>query len=736
MRSLQRARKDIENATAALERMRTAGNNTNDINNGFNRVSGGARNATGAVGRFFSAFAGAAAAYLSLQALVNGFKKFTEAADNYTGTNARLANVNDGLQTQAELQEKIYNAAQRSLSSYNDTASAVAKLNLLAEDAFSSNDEAIRFSELMNKAFSVSGASTQEKSAGMYQLTQAMAAGKLQGDEFRSIMENAPLLAQAIAEFTGKSKGELKLMSAEGTITADIIKGALWNAAEEIETKFGNMPRSFAESMTVFKNWAQTSFEPLFVRFSQFLNSDAFSVLAGHAMVFVNLFVAGMDLIFDILEAFYNMVGAVGQFFTDNWSWIAPILVVIAVVLGSIVAILAAKYAWLGLVRTATLAWAAAQWIVDAAYLASPITWVIIAIIAVIALVVTAIVMWGEQSAQVIGFIAGLFTALGAYLYNQIAFWWNMFMAFAEFLINLFIDPTYAIKKLFYDVVMNVINYMSGMAGSFDNAANVLGDAFVTGANIAIKAINWVIEALNQIPGIDLGTMNTLSAGAGSNFSSKLKNFAANLEAPTSSKNVVSLPKMNMQNVPAAFNAGQEWGYNSTMNVSESLNGLLDKAKGLVNLGGTKGNPLNDAASLMDSIANMSPTAAGTPAGALDDGKLKGGKLDKVGKIEDKINLADEYLEIFRDIAEARSIRNIITLTPTLRVNNSVSVPDGVRQGASVSNNRTVTNNVTSSPVINNYNTISKDVDVEEMLNKMEQSLEQEREYKVKGVYE
>ncbi len=153
---------------------------------------------------------GFAAAYFSIQGIANGFNKFAQASDNYSNTNARLTNINDGLQTQAELQDKIYRAAQRSLSAYNDTAASVAKLNLLAGDAFGSNDEAIRFSELMNKSFAVSGAGGQEKAAGMHQLTQAMASGRLQGDEFTSITENAPLLARAIADSVGKSMGELK----------------------------------------------------------------------------------------------------------------------------------------------------------------------------------------------------------------------------------------------------------------------------------------------------------------------------------------------------------------------------------------------------------------------------------------------------------------------------------------------------------------------------------------------
>ncbi|EKU42500.1 phage tape measure protein [Lysinibacillus fusiformis ZB2] len=455
MRSLQRARRDIESASASFERLRSSARlagsegqtSGNRLRNSLNGVRDSANSATSSVRMLLTNLLGFTTAYLSIQGITNGFSKFTQASDNYSNTNARLANINDGLQTQKELQDKIYRASQRSLSSYNDTASSVAKLNLLAKDAFASNDEALRFTELMNKSFSVSGAGTQEKQAGMYQLTQAMASGRLQGDEFRSIMENAPLLGQAIADATGVGMEGLKDMSSDGEITADIIKKSLFAAATEIEDKFNKMPLTFADAMTVLNNWAQRAFEPLFVRFRQFVNSNAFGTLAGHAMVFINLFVSGLSFVFSILEALYNMIGAIGQFMYDNASLVVPILVILGTIIGTIVAILATKYAILGLIRVATLAWAAAQWVVNAAFLSNPITWVLIAIITVIALVVMAMVMWGEETATVVGFVAGIFAALGAYILNQFINIANFLTIFAEFFINLFIDPVYAVKK-------------------------------------------------------------------------------------------------------------------------------------------------------------------------------------------------------------------------------------------------------------------------------------------------
>lgn len=180
--------------------------------------------------------------------------------DSFMSMRARIDNINDGMQTTDELMEKVYLSSMRSRTAYVDTAAVVAKLGLNAADAFGNFDEIVGFAETMNKAFIVSGARVSEVQAGMYQLTQAMASGRLQGDEFRSISENAPMLANAIAKFTGKSRGELKEMSRDGEITADIIKKALTFAAADIDKKFKNMPITFGQALTLMENKAISFF--------------------------------------------------------------------------------------------------------------------------------------------------------------------------------------------------------------------------------------------------------------------------------------------------------------------------------------------------------------------------------------------------------------------------------------------------------------------------------------------
>lgn len=203
-----------------------------------------------------------------------------QTADELTSIRSRINLINDGTQTTAEIMNKVFDAAQRSRGSYTDMADSVAKLNMLAKDAFSSNDEAIAFVEQLNKQFKISGASVQEASAAMYQLTQAMAAGKLQGDEFHSIMENAPLLAQSIANEMGMTVGQLKEMSSQGLITSDIIKEALFNSAEETNAKFAEIPMTFAEVGQSIQNELIQAFQPVLEQISAIPQSGEFQALS------------------------------------------------------------------------------------------------------------------------------------------------------------------------------------------------------------------------------------------------------------------------------------------------------------------------------------------------------------------------------------------------------------------------------------------------------------------------
>lgn len=323
--SIQIAQRELAEAVTTFDRWEQEIRQANQAQQQFNNdVRNGQGAADGLLGKLKSVAMSIGAAF--------GAKKIIELTDSMTSTNARLDLMNDGLQTTEELQNMILKSANASRVAYMDTAAAVSKLGIMAKDAFSSNAEIVAFTELMNKNFAIGGASIQEQTAAMYQLTQAMAAGKLQGDEFRSIMENAPLLAQSIAEYMGKSVGELKEMSAEGLITADVIKNAMFASADETNAKFAEMPMTIGQIGTVVGNTLLQTFEP---------------VLQG--------------------------IGRGAQWIYDNWSTLEPIFWGLTAAVGAYAAIT-------GIQTAATWLSVAANRALITTMLSNPVLWIAVAI--------------------------------------------------------------------------------------------------------------------------------------------------------------------------------------------------------------------------------------------------------------------------------------------------------------------------------------------------------------------
>jgi len=345
-----------------------------------------------------------------------GTKQILGLSDEMTSTTARLNLMNDGLQSTAELQEMIFQSAQRSRTSYMDTAATVSKLGILAKDAFSSNDEMIAFSELMNKQFKIGGASIQEQTSAMYQLTQAMASGKLQGDEFRSIMENAPLLAQSIAESLGMSVGELRSMSSEGLITADVIKNAMFSSADETNAKFKELPITFAEVWTDIKNKLIATFQP-------------------------------------ILE----IIASGAQWISDNWSALIPVFAGVA---GSILAIVVAMTAWKIITWLQTIA----QLGLNAALMASGIG----AILIVIGSIIAGIVKWIQSVGGIkVAWLIVVQSILSAWDFLKLSFFIGIY-----WVLDLWDKMKLGIMK----AVVGITNFMgdmkAGVLGILENMVN------------------------------------------------------------------------------------------------------------------------------------------------------------------------------------------------------------------------------------------------------------------------
>lgn len=323
---------DVQAANEAYLRLsQTIGNTERYIRDNvdeqgrFNQeINEGAANAD----NLMNAIKGAVAAYATVQTV----GKALDLSDTLTSTTARLNLMNDGLQTTQDLQNMIYLSAERARGSYQATANAVSKLGLMAGDAFGSSEEIVAFMEQINKQFTIAGTEAAGIDAAMLQLTQAMGSGVLRGEEYNSILEQAPNIIQAIADYMEVPKGQLKDMAADGAITADIVKAAMFAAADETNEKFASMPKTFSQIWTSFQNTALMAFQPVLNRLNEIANSDAFQQFVNNAIEGLSV-VAGIALeIFDLLV---SVAGAVA----DNWSWLSPIIYGVA-------AALAVYYGW------------------------------------------------------------------------------------------------------------------------------------------------------------------------------------------------------------------------------------------------------------------------------------------------------------------------------------------------------------------------------------------------------
>ena len=416
--NMQASLLNIETATAATA---TAVDRLTDQLLEMNTTS---RQATAGADALLGKLKSLVATYAGMQ----GIKSLVGLSDTMTQTTARLDMMNDGLQTTAELNQMIYESAQRSRGSYQATADMVAKLGNLAGDAFNSSQELVDFAEQLNKQIALSGASTQAADAAMLQLTQAMSSGTLRGEELISILEQTPTIARSIAEYMGVSVGTMREMASEGAITADVVKNAMFAAAEETNAKFEEMPMTWGQVWTSFQNTAIMAMQP---------------VLSAINMAANNL---------DILIPIVATAGAAFAIF-----------------------MLAAN--WTNICTAATTALTTAQKMLSAAMAAG---WAIplIVIVAVVGAIYLLVAVYNKVTGATVsatGIIAGAFFTMAASIANQtIVPLQRGFAAFVNFIGNVFNDPVTAVKVLFYDMAMTVLGYIRSVVGGIEDLVNAI----------------------------------------------------------------------------------------------------------------------------------------------------------------------------------------------------------------------------------------------------------------------
>lgn len=459
---------------------------------------------------------------------VMGAKQLLQASDQNAQITARLNLITDAPE---QLKEQIYQSANDARVAYTDSMNQVAKLGLLAKDAFNNTDEIVQFTNLMQKAFKVSGADAVEATSAMYQLTQAMAAGKLQGDEFRSVMENAPMVAQAIAKHMNVSVGELKKLGAEGQITADIIKNALFSAGDDINAKFRTLPLTWSDIWTQAKNFALREMDGILKKINQLANSQAFQS-----------FITNMKIGFIGLKAVVNGIvdgiAMAGKFIADNWQAISPVVYGVTAALMTYVIwqgistalewlSVAAKTAQSVATTILTIAkialtfalhgYSAAQTEANAAAWAFPGTWIAAIIVGLIVLILwaaVAITQWATGTQSALETVGGMFYWFAALVSNIFIILWDIIVIFVSVVILAFIGLGTLIVNVFIGIwnagVWLVNALLQGWYWMVNGAAMVWAWLKVTISNILASIYNFFVDIANGI----IKGLNKLGKGA------------------------------------------------------------------------------------------------------------------------------------------------------------------------------------------------------------------------------
>lgn len=511
--ALVEANREVDNMA---EGYRRAAQQEEVLNRGLRN---GASAADGMLGRVKSLVATLAAGA--------GIKAILGMSDKMTSTSARLSFlVDDGGSVDA-LEQKIMASAQRSRAAYLDTASAIASMGANAGSAFSDNDELIAFMEQVNKQFVIGGATAEGQSAAMLQLTQAMAAGALRGEELNSILENAPGIARAIESYMGVAEGSIKQYAEQGLITSEVVKNALFSVADETNAKFESMPMTWAQVWTTMQNKALSIFDPILARINQVANSERFSTVTDGI-------ISGLAGIAAVAGVVLDLLISGGALVVDNWSWISPIVwgLVAAFLAYNTVALITngingamalaegVKAAALAMSTGATFAATAAQYGLNAALLACPITWIVVLVIALVVAfyaAVAAINHFAGTSLSATGLIMGAFAVAGAFLINLVlgvvnfviglgVELYNLIATFANFFANVFNDPVGAIINLFagmFDFILGII----------ESAASLIDTVLGTDMSSAVAGFrNTVATKVEEIVGDQVEVMEKLDA--------------------------------------------------------------------------------------------------------------------------------------------------------------------------------------------------------------------------------
>lgn len=571
----------------------------------------------------------AVVAYVSIQSV----GKALNISDELVQTTSRLNMMNDGVQTTAELVNMVYAAAQDARGSFSQMADVVARFGNNAKDAFSSSEEVVAFADLIQKQMTIAGASTQEAANAELQLSQALGSGVLRGDELNSIFEQAPNLIQNIADYLDVPIGKIREMAADGELSADVVKAAIFSAADDINSKFNEMPMTWGQIWQSMQNTALIAFQPVLQRLNDLANSEAFQT-------FIQGAIEAMATLANILLNVFEVAASVGAFIGDNWSIIAPIIYGVIAALGAYLAIMgivnaitaisaaidATKAAADALAAGQTFLWTVRQYGLNAALAACPITWIIVLIIALIAIIFAVC----NAIAKMTGIANSGFGVITGGVNVVIQFFRNLGLTVA----NIALGIGNAIAAL-----------ASNMMTAFHNAICSVQSWFYNLLSTALSVIEGICSALNKLPFVEFDYSGISSAA--DDYAAKASEAAGNKEDYQSisdafNEGFTTFDAFQDGWASDAFNAGAAWGDGIADKVSNfSLSDVFGQTD-IPNVG-------DYTSGFNDAIAN---SGVGDSIGNIDD---------NTGKIKDSLDVTEEDLKYLRDIAEQEAINRFTT---------------------------------------------------------------------------
>lgn len=571
----------------------------------------------------------AVAAYISIQSV----GKALNISDELVQTTSRLNMMNDGVQTTAELVNMVYAAAQDARGSFGQMADVVARFGNNAKDAFSSSEEVVAFADLIQKQMTIAGASTQEAANAELQLSQALGSGVLRGDELNSIFEQAPNLIQNIADYLDVPIGKIREMAADGELSADVVKAAIFSAADDINSKFNEMPMTWGQTWQSMQNTALIAFQPVLQRLNDLANSEAFQT-------FIQGAIEAMATLANILLNVFDLAVSIGTFIGDDWSIIAPIVYGIVAALTAYIAISAIVAAINGVMAMAegvkaaaqmmatgaTFAETAAQQGLNAALMACPLTWIIMLILALIVVIFAVC----NAIAKMTGIANSGFGVITGGVNVVIQFFKNLGLTVA----NIALGIGNAIAAL-----------ASNMMTAFHNAICSVQSWFYNLLSTALSVIEGICSALNKLPFVEFDYSGISSAA--DDYAAKASEAAGNKEDYQSisdafNEGFTTFDAFQDGWASDAFNAGAAWGDGIADKVSNfSLSDVFGQTD-IPNVG-------DYTSGFNDAIAN---SGVGDSIGNIDD---------NTGKIKDSLDVTEEDLKYLRDIAEQEAINRFTT---------------------------------------------------------------------------